>query len=186
LIPFAILFTSLIEVPILRIRTKRPNYTKDAAELIREIYDVPVEEEMPDALTYNSSVTLNVGGFILPILLAAYIILSSSVVLEIIIVSLVMIIATYMLSEIRNGIGVIVPAHVSLSAPLIAFIVAPSEAIAAVILASGVIGISIGIIARLFGMKEDEGSAFFNIGGVGSFDAVYVCVILSMLASFFV
>jgi uncharacterized membrane protein len=185
LIITAMPLTSLIEIPVHRMRTKKPSYSMEEAAIVGKIYSVPVADELAGGgLVYDSLVTLNPGGFVLPLSLAVYLITNVSS-LEILMVSSIMIIATYLFSEIRKGIGVVVPGYVSLLALPIAFVIAPENA-AAVILASGVVGILVGIIVRLFAIKEEEGSAFFNIGGTGSFNAVYMAVILAVLVSFFV
>ncbi len=177
----AMLLLSVIEIPVYSIRTKKPDYTWKEVELLEKIYTVPLSEELQSKeIVYNSKITLNVGGFILPLAMAIYL-LSINPKLEILIMLLIMVIVTHLLSDIKNGIGVVVPGYVSLLAASIGLILL--ENAAPVVFIVGVFGILLGTFTRLLTIEDNEGSAFFNMGGVGSFNAVYITVILSVLLS---
>jgi len=179
----AMLVFSVFEIPILRMRTRKPSYARGEARLLGEVYSVPVEEELStgDPRVYDTKVTLNVGGFILPLFLALYIV-SLSPFLETLLIAVIMIASTHFLSRLEGGIGVIVPSYIVLISIPFALILAPESA-ASVTLVGGVLGILIGTITLLYPIEE--GSAFLNLGGTGSFEAIYVTVLLAVVLSFF-
>lgn len=101
----AMLLLSVLEIPVYSIRTKKPDYTWKEVELLEKIYPVPLSEELQTKdLIFYSKITLNVGGFILPLAMAIYL-LTMNPNLEILIMLLIMVIVTYLLSDIRTGIG---------------------------------------------------------------------------------
>lgn len=179
------LLLSATEIPIFRIRTKKPEFSEEEMELLSEFYSVPVAEEFEknDALVFNSSVTLNIGGFILPLILAIYAVINnpSFAALEIL---LIIIVVTHLLTEIRSGIGIVIPDYVGLLTIPFALILDPNNA-ATVVLVSGVLGLLFGIVTSLFNINENtEGSAFINLGGVGNFRAIYITVLIAVLLSY--
>jgi uncharacterized membrane protein len=182
----AMLLLSFIEIPVYNIRTKKPELSDEKKELLGEFYSVPLADEMDkvDELVLNTSITLNLGGFILPVILAAYVAFNNPgfAALEIL---LIIIIATHLLSEIKAGIGVVIPNYIGLLTIPFALILDPGNA-ATVVLVAGVFGILIGVITSLFNINEKtEGSPSINLGGVGSFKAVYVTVLIAALLTYF-
>ena len=182
----AMLLLSFVEVPIYNIRTKKPELSDEKKELLSEFYSVPLADEMEggDKLVFNTSITLNLGGFILPIILAAYVAFNnpSFAGLE---TMLIIIMATHLLSEIKTGIGVVIPNYIGLLPIPFALILDPGNA-ATVVLVAGVFGILIGTITSLFNINENtDGTPSINLGGVGSFKAVYVTVLIAALLTYF-
>jgi len=179
----AMLVFSVFEIPIFRLRTIKPKYTGGEARLLGELYSVPVEEELSTGgpYVYNTKITLNVGGFILPLLLALYI-APLAPFLETLSVAVIMVVSTHFLSRLEGGVGIIVPSYLALISIPFAFILAPGS-VAAMILVGGILGILIGMMTLLYPIEE--GSAFLNLGGVGSFEAIYVTVLLAVVLSFF-
>ena len=182
----AMLLLSFIEIPIYNIRTKKPELSDEKKELLSEFYSVPLADEMDkvDELVFNTSITLNLGGFILPVILAAYVAFNNPgfAALE---TMLIIIMATHLLSEIKTGIGVVIPNYIGLLPIPFALILDPGNA-ATVVLVSGVFGILIGTITSLFNINENtDGSPSINLGGVGSFKAVYVTVLIAALLTYF-
>lgn len=181
----AMLLLSFIEIPIYNIRTKKPELSDEKKELLGEFYSVPLADEMDkvDELAFDTSITLNLGGFILPVILAAYVAFNNPgfAALEIM---LIIIIATHLLSEIKTGVGIVIPNYIGLLPIPFALILDPGNA-ATVVLISGVFGILIGVITSLFNINEKtEGSPSINLGGVGSFKAVYVTVLIAILLTY--
>lgn len=180
----AILILQIFEIPLYHTRTKKPDYTGREALLLGEVYSVPLEEELKigEHLTYYTTVTLNIGGFILPLLIAMRLLYSTPM-LEAIMIMLIMIVATNLLSEPKSGVGITVPKSIGLLTVPFALILAP-QSIAPVIFVSGILGILIGMTTQLYSIKE-KGSAYVNLGGTGSFQAIYITVLLSVMFSFF-
>ncbi|MBC2698427.1 MAG: DUF1614 domain-containing protein [ANME-2 cluster archaeon] len=178
----AMLLLSFVEIPIYNIRTKKPELSDEKKELLGEFYSVPLADEMEggDKLIFNTTITLNLGGFILPVILAAYVAFNNPgfAALEIM---LIIIVATHLLSEIKAGIGIVIPNYIGLIPIPFALILDPGNT-ATVVLVSGVLGILIGVITSLFNINENtEGSPSINLGGAGSFKAVYVTVLIAAL-----
>ncbi|HUW66466.1 MAG TPA: DUF1614 domain-containing protein [Candidatus Nanoarchaeia archaeon] len=189
LILAGMLVLSATEIPIYRIRTKKPDFSDDEKALLSEFYSVPVAEELEidNELVFNSSITLNVGGFILPLILAAYVAVNETLKspifasLEILLIILVL---THLLTEFKSGVGIVIPDYIGLLAIPFALILEP-ENVASIVLVSGVFGILIGIVTSLFNINENtKGSAFINLGGVGNFKAIYITVLVASLLSY--
>lgn len=180
----AMLAASMVEIPLYSMRSRKPDYNAGEVSILGEIHDVPLLEELRtgDGMAYKSTVTLNLGGFILPLILALYVATISGIT-EILTSLLIMVTLTYFLSEIRGGIGIIIPDYMGLLAVPISLIISPSSP-APIILVSGVIGILLAMIIILLSNGKEQGSAFFNLGGTGSFKAMYITVLLAVIMSF--
>jgi uncharacterized membrane protein len=173
------------EIPIYRIRTKKHELSSQEKELLGEIYSIPLieEYETENDLAFDTSITLNTGGFILPLILAVYIAIvnPSFAALEIM---LIIIVATFLFVDIKSGVGFVLPDYLGLLAVPFALILEPENA-SAVVLVSGVLGILIGMVASLCKIDENiEGSAYINLGGVSNFKAIYITVIVAVLLSY--
>lgn len=179
------LLLSATEIPMYVIRTKKPDFSEDANRLLSELYSVPVADElkMGENLVFNTAITANLGGFILPLILAAYAAITnpSFVSLEIM---LIIVIATHLLLEIQSCIGFVIPDYIGLLSIPFALILDPANA-ATIVLVSGVIGILIGMAISLLNINANtNGSAFINLGGVGNFKAVYITVLIASLLTY--
>jgi len=192
----AMLLTSVIEIPILTVRTKKPDYSESEARCIGEIYGVPIAEELhADAeKRYKTRITLNMGGFIIPLLFSLYLLLFFDQMesyplplLEVTMVTLLMTLISYMLAEVKGGVGIIVPNYAGLFAIPLGLILAPQglplEIKAKVLIfAPAIFGILLGILITLVTLpREEVGSAFFNIGGIGSFYTLYLISFLALV-----
>ncbi|MCL7414712.1 MAG: DUF1614 domain-containing protein [ANME-2 cluster archaeon] len=176
---------SAAEIPIYRMRTKKPDFSDEQTQLLGEFYSVPLEEECDtgDELVFNTKITLNVGGFILPLLFSVYAVMNNPgfAALEIM---LIVVVFTHLLSDIKPGIGIVIPDYMGLLPIPFALILDPGNA-ATVVLVSGVLGILLGVVTTLFNINEQtKGSAYINLGGVGNFRAIYITVLLAVLLSF--
>ncbi|UGV41389.1 DUF1614 domain-containing protein [Methanococcoides orientis] len=176
-----------IELPVSTIRTKKTQDLQRDAATLEEVYSVPLVKDISSSmkLAFDTVITLNVGGFIIPFAVMLFLIVFQPdfVGLEIM---LIMIVAATLLSDFVNGIGIVMPDYIGLIAVPLALIFAPENA-ASVIFVSGIGGILLGNITGLLMFdKENKGSAFINLGGVGSFKAVYVTALVAALISWFV
>ncbi|MHC1566689.1 MAG: DUF1614 domain-containing protein [Candidatus Syntropharchaeia archaeon] len=179
-----VLVLNTIEIPIYSFRTKKPSYTEREMAFLGKKYGVSVKEELRigKGKAYDSKVTLNLGGFIIPVLFSIFL-LKDTPLMECGMITLIMIVITHMLSKIENGIGIVVPDYIGFVCVPLAIILAP-EYISSCIFVSGIAGILIGEITTLLTIKEDQGSAFFSLGGAGNFNAIYILILLSVLISF--
>ena len=176
---------SATEIPVYRMRTKKPDFSEEKMQLLGEFYSVPLAEEfdLGDELVFNTRVTLNVGGFILPLLFSMYAVITNPgfAALEIM---LIVVIATHLLTEFKSGIGMVMPDYIGLLPIPFALILDPGN-VATVVLVSGVFGILLGTVLSLFNITEQtEGSTYINLGGVGNFRAIYITVIIATLLSY--
>lgn len=192
----AMLLTSVLEIPVHSIRTKKPGYSEKEAICIGEIYGVPIVEEMQkdNGRRYKTRITLNMGGFIIPLFLSFHLMFYfyrmegyPLPLLEVAMSTLLMTLFSYMLSEVKGGVGIIVPNYVGIFAIPLGLILAPSELpleniAGLLIFAPAIFGILSGMLITLITLpREEVGSAFFNIGGVGSFHSIYLISFLAML-----
>ncbi|RJS73146.1 MAG: DUF1614 domain-containing protein [Candidatus Syntrophoarchaeum sp. WYZ-LMO15] len=176
------LLLSMIEVVIFEMKMKKPHYTEREIEELERLYSIPREEiEGEDGRLYNSTITLNLGGFILPLIFALYIALISPLALEeLVIITAIMIALTNLLASIVPGVGIVIPPYVGLFALPLALIVTPEDVITGM-LVSGIIGIELGLITKIFSIDRELGSPVFSIGGRGSFESIYIPIILGLL-----
>ena len=189
----AMLLTSIIEIPIYTVRTKKPGYSEREARCIGEIYGVSIVEEMEGEIErrYKTRITLNIGGFIIPLFFSFYLLLSFDMgtlpLLEVIMITLLMTLISYMLSDVKGGVGIIVPNYVGILAIPLGLILAPSglplaEIAELLIFAPAIFGILSGMLIILITLPRGEvGSAFFNIGGIGSFYTIYLISFLALI-----
>ena len=193
----AMLLTSVIEIPVYKTRTKKPEYSDLEAMCIGRFYGVSIAEEMQKGSErmYKTSVTLNIGGFIIPLFFSFRLLLSAcneisypAPLLEVAMSVLLMMLFSYMLSEVKGGVGIIVPSYVGIFAIPLGLILAaplelPLESIAGLLIfVPTIFGILLGMLIRLATLpKEEVGSAFFNIGGIGSFHSIFLISFLALL-----
>ncbi|MBE0516409.1 MAG: DUF1614 domain-containing protein [Methanophagales archaeon] len=190
------LLTSIIEIPIYTVRSKKPEYSEREARCIGEIYGVSLLEEMQTETErrYKTRITLNMGGFVIPLFFSFYLLLSVNrmgsyplPLLEVTMSTLLMALISYMLSEVKGGVGILVPNYVGIFAIPLGLILAPAglplAGIAEVLIfAPAIFGILLGMLITLITLpREEVGSAFFNIGGIGSFYTIYLISFLALI-----
>jgi len=179
------LLLSIIEVPILEKKTKKPRYTENEIKTLERLHSVPREEiEGSDGRLYDSMITLNLGGFILPLLFALVIgIISPLTLEEFVIIATIMFAVTNLLAIIEPGVGIVAPPHIGLLALPLAIIVTPVDVISGM-LVSGIIGIELGLVTKIFSIDIEVGSPVFSLGGKGNFEAIYLVVLIGLLFAF--
>lgn len=183
----SMLIGSVIDIPVTKIRTKKQEQLFKYAPILEDIYSVPVVQELSTGKdrVFNTTVSVNLGGAIVPGLATIYLLLSQpdNTALQIM---LIVIVAATLLSEMMGGVGIIVPEYTGLIALPFALIVAPENA-ASVTFIAGVGGILAGNLLSIVTFnKERTGSAFISLGGAGSFKAIYMTAIIASLISYFI
>ena len=182
----AMLMTCNMEIPITKIRTKRNKTLDRDALVLEEIYSVPLIKEISigTSRVFDTVITFNVGGFLIPLSILLYLIITqlNFAALEIM---LIIIVAVTMLSEIVDGIGIVIPSYIGIMAIPFTLIFDPHSA-ALVTFVAGTGGIMIGTLTTLLTIdKEKKGSAYISIGGVGNFRAIYITTMIAVLISYF-
>ena len=98
---------------------------------------------------------------------------------------MIIIVAVTLLSEIVDGIGIVIPSYIGIIAIPFALIFDPQNA-ALITFVAGTGGIMIGTLTTLLTLdKEKNGSAYINIGGAGNFRAIYITTMIAALISYF-
>lgn len=177
---------SYIEIPIITFRSLKNEELSRFAPMMEEIYGVPVVEELAayKGRVFNTTVTLNLGGALIPILAIVYLLLTQpdNTAIQ---VMLITIVAVTLLANMVSGVGIVVPDYIGMVPIPFALIVAPQN-LASIVFIAGIGGILLGTMALTATFnKEKYGSAFMNIGGAGSFKAIYITALIASLLSYF-
>ncbi|WP_245527551.1 DUF1614 domain-containing protein [Methanosalsum zhilinae] len=187
LILVLMLIFSNLEIPVYRMRTKKPVHLSRDALALEHIYAVPVLEELSTGSqrTFDTAVTVNAGGFIVPLIALLYL-LSTHLTTVALLLTLIMIIAVVLISEMISGVGVVIPDHTPLIAIPFALMVDPSH-VAEITYISAIAGIFIGTLVSILTFnREKKGSAYISLGGAGNFPAIYFTVLIAGLLSYFI
>jgi uncharacterized membrane protein len=194
----AMLLTSLIEIPVHTTRTRKPDYSEAEARCIGELYGVPLLDELQvDAeKRYTTKITVNMGGFLIPLVYSFLLLLWLTLVesypvplVEVVMATLLLTLICFMLAEVKNGVGIVVPIYVGLFAIPLGFLLAPADLplallVAVLIFVPAIFGILLGMLIVLITFpKEEKGSAFFSLGGIGSFYSIYLIAFLALVLS---
>ena len=174
------LLTGGIEIPIAHRRMRKPAYTGECVRLIEKIFSVSLEDFFDKKRFFDTAITVNLGGFLIPLACAGYLSLTypNLASLEI---CIVMIAATHIMATFYSGFGIKIPDYIGVVPLLLALLLAPDDA-AMVMFVSGVSGVLIGLCTVLGTIDaEREGCISISLGGAGSFHAVYIMMLLAML-----
>jgi len=197
----AMFLCSVLEVPVFSMKTRRRNFSEGEAKLLSDIYKVPLEDlsgashgfrgietketrTAKTARTYETKVTLNIGGFIIPVAFAIWM-LSLNFIFEIVLSYLLMTILAYSVAEIREGVGVVLPREVGVFAIPLALLLAPSDAsyadVAGLIFVPAVLGIVTALLIASAYFPREKGCPFVSIGGTGNYEAIFLIAVISLL-----
>ena len=178
-----VLLTSGIEIPVARKRMRKPGYTVESVNLLEEIYSVELERDFSDKKRFfNTTIMLNLGGFLIPLAAALYlgIMRPNLASVEICIITIAVI---YIMTTFRDGIGLVLPGYIGVVPLALSILLAPGD-VAAATFTAGVCGILIGLCAALSSINtEQQGSPMISLGGAGSFQAIYMTMVLAALVS---
>ena len=171
----AVLFGSMINIPLYRVESTI-TIIPDFMELwLRQFWGLPLHQVQQQTI-----VALNVGGGLIPVLVALYQLIRSDT-LAILAVTVIVTIVSYYSAHIVPGIGIQINALNSpLTAALTAVLIAEPQA-SSVALAGGILGTLIG--ADLLHLKEIErmSPGVLSIGGAGVFDGIAMCGLFALL-----
>jgi len=198
----AMFLCSVLEVPVFSMKTRRRNFSEGEAKLLSDIYKVPIEDlsgashglrgietketrtTTTATRTYDTTVTLNIGGLIIPVAFAIWM-LSLNFIFEIALSYLLMTILAYSVAEIREGVGVVLPREVGVFAIPLALLLAPSDAsytdVAGLIFVPAVLGIATALLIASAYFPREKGCPFISIGGTGNYEAIFLIAVISLL-----
>ncbi|MEA1906546.1 MAG: DUF1614 domain-containing protein [Euryarchaeota archaeon] len=179
-----VLLTSGIEIPVARKRMQKPGYTIESVNILEEIYSVELERDFSDKKRFfNTTITLNLGGFLIPLAAALYLGIThpNLASIEICVITIAVI---YIMTPFRDGIGLVLPGYSGVVPLALSILLAPPGDVAAATFTAGVCGILIGLCAALSSIDtEQQGSPRISLGGAGSFQAIYMTMVLAALVS---
>lgn len=178
--------TRNIEIPIASMRTRKPELLPQYAFMLEKIYSVPVSEELitPKERVFDTKLTINLGGVIVPFLAIIYLLATGPITTSLEI-ALIITVITFLASEMIDGVGIEIPDYIGLISLPLTLLLSTNGA-ESVIFISSTIGIVAGCVASLLTLdREKNGSAYISIGGVGSFRAIYVMALIASLTSYY-
>ncbi|WP_448597049.1 DUF1614 domain-containing protein [Thermoleptolyngbya sp.] len=171
----AVVLGSTVNIPLYE-RVSQVPVIPDFADLwIARFWGIPLRR-----IEQKTIVALNVGGGLIPTLLALYELTRSNA-LAILLVTAVVTLTSYFSAQIVPGIGIQMNALVApLTASLMAVLIV-GEGAAPVAFAGGVLGTLIG--ADLLHLPEIEkmSAGVLSIGGAGVFDGIALCGLFALL-----
>jgi uncharacterized membrane protein len=173
----AVLLGSLINIPLYQVEST-VIIVPDLMDIwLRQFWGIPLQK-----IRQKTIVALNVGGGLIPVLLAFYELTRSNLI-AIFWVTAIVTVVSYYSAHIVPGIGIqmnalIAPLTASLSAILIAQQQAPSVAFA-----GGILGTLIGADLLHLGEIERMSPGVLSIGGAGVFDGIAMCGLFALLLS---
>ncbi|WP_367344395.1 DUF1614 domain-containing protein [Methanomethylovorans sp.] len=180
------LITRNIEVPVASIRTKKSELLSQHALVLEKIYSVPVTEEIitPKERVFDTKLTINFGGVVIPLLAIIYLLATGPITTSLE-MALIITVIVFLTSEMIDGVGIEVPDFIGLISLPLAFLLSVGNA-ESVMFVSSITGIIAGCVASLLTLdREQSGSAYISIGGVGSFRAIYIMALISSLMSYY-
>jgi uncharacterized membrane protein len=180
-IVFCILLGSLIDIPLKRVK----NISKVPIDF-PPLYSV--SRWLPRQIVKQSEmiIAVNVGGCVVPLAIALYQLVrlyNTGILLMAIIAIILNVIICYRLSEIKPGVGILLPVFFpGIIAAVSGLILAPENP-SAVAFCAGILGPLIG--ADLLRLKQiiTLGSRSASIGGAGTFDGIVISGFIALLLS---
>jgi uncharacterized membrane protein len=189
LILLATLAGSFVNIPLATFENPIQVYEEEFIPFVQILYRIPLPAE-------RTTLSMNVGGALIPLLISAYILLESvamtgsfmTVILALVGVAIVAVVAR-LTSRVVPGLGIVTPVFIpplaalacgtALSVPL------GAGAMAAPVIAytSGTLGVLIGADLLNLGRIGDMAAPMVSIGGAGTFDGIFLAgVIAAFLA----
>ena len=171
----AVLIGSTINIPLYQVESITP-IVPDFQELwLRQFWGIPLQK-----IRQKTIIALNVGGGLIPLILAIYELIRSDTV-AIFWVTVIVTIVTYFSAHIVPGIGIHINALVALLTAAISAILIAEPLASSVAFAGGILGTLIG--ADLLHLKEIErmSAGILSIGGAGVFDGIALCGLIALL-----
>ena len=171
----AVLVGSTINIPLYKVESITPMIPDFRDMWLRHFLGIPLHK-----IRRTTIVALNVGGGLIPILLAIYELTRSNPV-AIFLVTLIVTIVSYYSAQIVPGIGIQMNALIAPLTAVISAVLIAEPFASSVAFAGGILGTLIG--ADLLHLREIErmGAGVISIGGAGVFDGIAMCGLFALL-----
>jgi uncharacterized membrane protein len=170
----ACLIGSYINIPVHRLRN-------EAVMMDQVVSFVGFRFRIPTMARRETVVAVNVGGAIIPCLIALYLLAATSFPFQALIGMVMVAVVSKLLARPVTGLGIAMPAFIPpIVAALVALILAPAQA-PMVAYISGTFGVLIG--ADLLNLKNLTAlrAPVVSIGGAGTFDGIFLTGIIAVL-----
>ena len=176
-----VLLTGGIGIPVAHKRMRKPCYTWETVHLLEKVHSVSLERGFLDKKRFfDTAITIDLGGFVIPFAAACYISITSPN-LASLEIGIIMVALTHIVAAFHDGFGIKLPGYIGIVPILLALLLSPDET-ATVAFVAGVAGILIGLCTVFFAIDyEQHGSARISLGGAGSFQAIYITMLLAVL-----
>ena len=171
----AVLVGSTINIPLYKVESITPMIPDFRDMWLRHFLGIPLHK-----IRRTTVVALNVGGGLIPVLLAIYELTRSNPV-AIFWVTLIVTIVSYYSAQIVPGIGIQMNALIAPLTAVISAVLIAEPFASSVAFAGGILGTLIG--ADLLHLREIErmGAGVISIGGAGVFDGIAMCGLFALL-----
>lgn len=174
----SIIIGSTINIPLYRVESQGQLPLSFQDIWLERYWGIPLQQAHSFTV-----VALNVGGGLIPVLLALYQ-LGRSNILTIILCTAIVTLVSYHSAHIVPGIGIEINPLVSpLTAALSAILLTKGIQIPPVAFASGVLGTLIGADLLHLAQIEKMTAGVLSIGGAGVFDGIALCGLFALLLS---
>ncbi|MGJ3246704.1 MAG: DUF1614 domain-containing protein [Elainellaceae cyanobacterium] len=172
----AIILGGAINIPLYRVESQIEAFDELTSFWLNQFWGIPTHR-----IKQSTVVALNVGGGLIPSVLALYQFGRASV-FAILVVTAIVTVVSYWGAKVVPGIGIQMnPLLAPITAALSALVIANAAQAAPVAFAGGVLGTLIG--ADILHLKEiqEMTPGVLSIGGAGVFDGVALCGLFALL-----
>lgn len=178
LLLISVLLGSFINIPIYETRSKVPTIVLKEVKWFDLYYRIPIMEVQ----SRKTKVAVNLGGALIPVAMALYMILRNIQLLPLFILGTTIVTgAVNVFAKPIKGLGIATPLFIPpIMAALTSIILYPTNP-SPIAYVSGVLGTLIG--ADLLNLKKvgELGAPVVSIGGAGTFDGIFLTGILAVL-----
>ncbi len=170
---FLSLLCSYINIPIKKFRSHVPVISDKASDVLRSGLSA-------SSLKMYSTIAINLGGAVIPLIMSIFL-SSMAKPVEVLVGILVITIIIHKIAQPVKGSGIVVHALLPpLLAAFVAIIISPQNA-PVIAYISGTVGCILGIDILNLKKIPDLGVPLVSIGGAGTFDAIFLTGIISVL-----
>jgi len=174
-----------INVPLATVRSKVPVVRERSVRFFGMSYRIPMVEEMVN----NTTIAINVGGAVIPMLVSAYLIGKFPQVFPFALAGTIIVaLVTHAVARPIRGVGIATPIFVppltaALGAILLTSIFCPHahECLFSTAYIGGVMGTLIGADLLNLNRIADLGAPVASIGGAGTFDGIFLSGVIAVL-----
>ena len=138
---------------------------------------------IPPSRTRETVLAVNVGGAVVPVLISAYLLVKTGIVVPGVLATIVMAVVTYRLARPMQGVGIVLPFFIPPVVAAVTALVADAGHAPVIAYISGTIGTLIGADILNVHKIGFLGAPVASIGGAGTFDGIFLTGILAVLLS---